>query len=232
MIRSRVPSKRVLRDSCSETRLSSQPSRSLAGSMDIHRFLRLRPYCFHYTAASNEASLRARSAIHSASYWLHAAGHGQRCRERRRQSEPVQGPGFSISLRDQAPLHEANILFEGGYAFADVLTLLNRHCFFWPGSADSPIAPGRKFRNRYRSERLSVVRVETAALVDANRDRLRLCQYNTGAPRWTNGRASPRGPRTLVKLSEFNLTPGAVVEVAFEDVAFLPERAWTIAPAT
>jgi hypothetical protein len=48
-------------------------------------------------------------------------------------------------------------------------------------------------------------------------------KYNTGAPRCTKGKGSPRGPNTFVAVERATFSVSGVVEVAFKDAVKLPE---------
>ncbi len=97
--------------------------------------------------------------------------------------------------------------------------------FFWPGTHTGPNAYGRRHFARYAADDCVVLCIPTAALVTANPPpgpRLEVCRHNFGSPRCTTGRKSPRGPRTIVGLEDFDGTAGEVVEVTFLGRVNLP----------
>ena len=195
-------------------------------AMDAARFIALRPYLYHLTARENLARIRRTASLESASRIATAAGSLNLPRTRRRQHVIVSLNGENIVLRDQAPLHQGNIEFADGWTYADFVESLNGRVFFWPGGALGAIAYGRRHFERYRAEEPIVVRVRTAALLHANPQCSPLfCAYNSGSPRCSFGRPSPRGPKTFLPACAFTRPASAVVEVTFVDVVTLPADA-------
>ena len=100
---------------------------------------------------------------------------------------------------------------------------LNDHVFFWPGSPSGSILMGREHFDRYSEEDRIVISVPTRsffAFNSPNRSPL-FCQYNSGAPRSSGGKKSPRGGSTFQPASSPNLDRAKVKEVVFTpDVAF------------
>ena|SRR5712691_7943752 len=98
-----------------------------------------------------------------------------------------------IVVRDQAPLHEGNLSLPRGYTFEDFIESLNGRIFFWPGSAAGPIPHGIRHFERYEQECPVILRVEFQSLLHANPGAEPLyCRYNSGSPRCSNGKKSPR----------------------------------------
>ena len=192
--------------------------------MDMHRFCETRPCLYHLTATSNIDSIFAIREIVSAASILRGAGMEAHLRTKRAVHLPVEVNGRSILLRDQRPFHCGNCRFEGGWDCGDVLTALNERVFFWPGDLDGPIDYGVRHFERYAGEACSVLVVPTAELLASNADRTpQVCRYNSGSPRCTGGRGSPRGPQTFVQAESFAGTPGTVREVTFTERVILPK---------
>ena len=127
-------------------------------------------------------------------------------------------------LRDQAPLREGNAALDGGWTFADLVEDLNGRVFFWPGTERRPIPDGQRHFERYADESIAVLMVDTTALFAANGGAT-FCRYNSGSPRWSGGRPSPRGPGTFVAAADAPFTAGQVVEVTFRNTVVLPNGA-------
>jgi hypothetical protein len=131
--------------------------------------------------------------------------------------------GIDVMLCDQSKLSEASMMLEEGFTFADLVELLNRQVFFWPGDGKGPVPSGRRHFERYSGHQPSVLRVPTKDLLRANpASEVRFCEYNSGSPRYCGGKPSPRGPRTFAVASEFTRGVGDVVEVTFADRITLP----------
>lgn len=69
-----------------------------------------------------------------------------------------------------------------------------------------------------------ILRVRTRDLADAAVDGLRLCSYNSGAPRCNRGRQRPRGPDTFVPPGTFPRRASQVVEVVVHKAVSLPDH--------
>lgn len=131
--------------------------------------------------------------------------------------------GTTISVRDQGPLHAGNMQLSGGYSFADFVESLNSRIFFWPGTAGGPISYGVRHFKRYKEERPAIVRIASQSLFAANPSVEPLfCSYDSGSPRCSNGKKSPRGPNTFLDSDHFIGTPSQVVEVTFDREVLLP----------
>jgi hypothetical protein len=112
----------------------------------------------------------------------------------------------------------------GGWNFEDLVEALNERVFFWPGTEHGPIDYGLRHFARYESECPLTIRVRTDDLFEANpRSIPEFCDRNSGSPRYSGGRASPRGPDTFVMASRFTGAPSRVVELTFTGSVRLPE---------
>jgi hypothetical protein len=151
------------------------------------------------------------------------AGRQDMLKKKRDRCMKVPVNGIEVSLRDQAPLHEANVAFEGNWQFEDLVEALNRLTFFWPGDAVGPNLYGRRHFERYRLEETVALRVPTSDLLSSNAQVTPLfCGFNSGSPRHSGGFASPRGPHTFLGACEFARTPTKVVELTFPSGVLLP----------
>jgi hypothetical protein len=142
---------------------------------------------------------------------------------RRQKHEKVAVSGKVITIRDQAPLHRRNMALPSGYAFEKFIESLNRRIFFWPGTLEKPISYGLRHFERYREEKPAILRISFQSLIDSNpRIEAHYCRYNSGSPRCSYGRKSPRGPNTFQPADEFEGRPDEVVEVTFNQPLTLP----------
>ena len=194
--------------------------------LTIDAFSRLRPYLYHLTAAENISRIQRTRRLNSAAQLFEAARRPDLIRVRRRQHERVSVEGEQIVIRDQAPLHRGNVGLQPEWEFADLIAMLNRQVFFWPGGPQSPIAYGVRHFERYRAEDTRIIRVPLVDLMAANASlEPHVCRYNSGSPRCNGGRPSPRSANTFVPLSTSQLRPGQVVEVTLSPSAALPVTA-------
>jgi len=195
----------------------------LAMSLDLTVFTRLRPYVYHLTARSNLSSIARDRHIESAEWILKRSGDVSLLRSRRRTHVTVRVGASGIQLRDQAPLHRGNLALSPSWSFEDLVEDLNRRVFFWPGTAAGPTPYGLRHFQRYAGEDPVIVRVATADLFDLNASSsIEFCRYNSGSPRCSGGKRSPRGPNTFVEAMSFEGTTSDVVEVTLRNVARLP----------
>ena len=178
-----------------------------------------RPFLYHLTASANLPGIAESLTLRCADSLLAEAGLSHKSSVRRLEHLAVPGNGCTTQLRDQRPLIEGAIQFEEGWDLARFVQYVNEHVFFWPGRLFGPIGPGLNHFERYRAESPAILRFPTAALRDAE---LRFSRYNSGAPRCSGGKYSPRGRRTYLPASEFTGTTSEVVEVVAIGVCKLP----------
>lgn len=192
-------------------------------AFSLDRFQVVRPYLYHLTARTNLEQMRKSRRIFSAALLLEQTDNKHWLTERREKPVQIVLDGESISIRDQYPLHRGNLSLEVGWEFPAFVHHLNKHVFFWPGSAVQPIDYGIRHFQRYDAEDTIILKVPFTALQRQNPDSIALfCKYNSGSPRRVAGRASPRGASTFSPASEVGFTPGEVVEVVFRDQVDLP----------
>jgi hypothetical protein len=185
-----------------------------------------RPYLYHLTHRQNLSHIRQMACLVPAAILMERAGRADLIRTRRRGHERVTIESRVIVLRDQSPLHKGNAKLPRGYTFEGFLESLNRRIFFWPGNEAGPIAYGIRHFQHYENENPIMLRMDFESLLRANPLIEPLyCRYNSGSPRCSHGKKSPRGPNTFVSANNFLETPGKVVEVTFDSEILLPRNA-------
>ena len=192
-------------------------------SLSLSHFVTLRPALYHLTSTQNLGRIAQTLVLDPASTLFRAAGRKELCRLRRRGTTDININGETIRIRDQDPLHRGNIALLNGWTFEDLVSHLNDHVFLWPGKESGPNSYGQRHFERYVSEKPVVLRFRTLELFSANREAEPLfCRYNSGAPRWSRGEASPRGPAIFQNATAVNYSVTAVVELTFKSRIVLP----------
>lgn len=189
--------------------------------MKLDRFLTFRPYAYHLTARQNIRGIRQQGALLSASQIAKRPSEKSALTARRTGSISME----AAHIRDQRPLHRGNVEFAPGFTFEQLLALLNSLVYFWPGpqvEEKGPIAYGWRHFGRYQAESPVILRTRTADLIAENAHEVLVCPYNSGSPRCSHGRKSPRGPQTFRPIADFPGAPSKVVEIAFSETARLP----------
>jgi hypothetical protein len=186
------------------------------------RMAAVRPLLYHLTAASNIAQIRQEGRLVSANRLFERANARHLSGVRRREHHLLQVDGELVVIRDQAPLHKGNMSLDVGWDFSRFVEELNDLVFFWPGTEDGPIPHGRRHYERYADEPVRILRIRTSDALATPLVRPLVCKYNSGSPRWSRGRPSPRGASTFVELSDAPFPASAVVEVAFRRELTLP----------
>lgn len=187
--------------------------------MDLEKLNRLRPFVYHLTSANSIPSISESGFLRSACSL--AADHGSVDKLLSKRRDSLIFPNATI--RDQAPLYEQNIEFAEGFSMTNFLELLNAHVYFWPGNGKCPTDYGQRHFERYKSEKPLVLRIPLLDLVAENRpSRPLLCRFNSGSPRCSGGKKSPRTPNTFEAIGLFKGTPSQVVEIVYRDEAKLP----------
>ena len=189
----------------------------------LAQFCNTRPYLYHLTALANLGTILADRSLYSAEYLCERAG--VTLNGKRREHFPLDLDGTPILLRDQRPLHPGNVALGDGWTWDDLLRELNQRVFFWPGRIDGPSDHGRRHHQRYADERPLLLRLMTRDVISANPGRPpEFCRYNSGAPRCTKGRGSPRGADSFVPADRFPGRASQVVEVTYVRRVLLPQR--------
>lgn len=193
--------------------------------LSLERFVRLRPWLFHLTAASNVSRIERLARLECASNLLEAAGQADAAWQRRREHLRVRIGNESIHIRDQAPLKE-RLLAPGSLDLSGVVRMLNDRVYFWPGTEAGPIFSGRSHFARYLNEDCRVLVVNTREVIGANAERLQWARCNSGSP----GRAPQiRDGRTFLSPENFEDTPGAVIECVFQRFCDLANVGYRVA---
>jgi len=193
-------------------------------AFSLLRFGQVRPYLYHLTSSDNLSRIRSLRRLESAERLLSKAGLPGLLPERRPTHHLITVDGVPVRLRDQTPLFSGNIEYEDGWDFAAVVAHLNRRVFFWPGGESGPIDYGKRHHERYEGEQPAVIRVPTASLLRENRGNPPLfSRFNSGSPRCSGGRKSPRGSRTFLEAKRCDFTASEVVEVTFLNEVVLPD---------
>jgi hypothetical protein len=192
-------------------------------AFSLDRFAALRPFLFHLTAFDNLERVRRTGALESAAALIARSDRPGLLRERRPSGERVTVDGAAVHVRDQAPLHAGNVALPPDWEFEDLVEMLNQQVFFWPGGERGPIDYGLRHFGTYADEKSAILRVPFRSIAGANPGNPpRFCRFNSGAPRWSAGRAAPRGPDTFQEAAACDVLPGGVVEVTFQGRAALP----------
>jgi len=120
---------------------------------------------------------------------------------RRPKSLAIECDGLgTVVIRDQTPLREQFLIdaLTDGMTVKEWLDILNNRVFFW-------LHPDRLAEllnaRRYRNHAHDVIVVDTASLVAAHADRIRLSAINSGATLYPN--AHERGPSTFMFIAEY-----------------------------
>jgi hypothetical protein len=181
--------------------------------LDLHAYSALRPMLYHVTSELNLASIQHTRVLCSSAMLT-----SDRCHTARSADERVKRDQPVIMLRDQLALRPGQVDLTGGWQWQDLVAALNGRVFFWPGDHDCPNRYGRKFLDTYckRGQRSMVLRFGFWELIQANLDTpAYFCRFNSGAPRISGGRRSPRGPDTFLTADEWCDPPSRAAEVYF-----------------
>lgn len=190
----------------------------------LSAFQSLRPYLYHLTDQRNVERIRWTGGLVCATRLLRQAKRHAVISAKRPQSIAVTVDRDEVWIRDQRPLHAGNVGLQGGWTFEDLVRTLNDKVFFWPGTSAGPISYGIRHYERYASDGPALLRLSSSRVMAANPTATPLfCRYNSGSPRWSNGVASPRGPRTFVACNDAEFSAAQVVECVFSEEVRLPD---------
>jgi len=191
----------------------------------LTQFAATRPYLYHLTSQGNCKRLVQSRRLHSAAQVLRASRNRKWLDTKRTDIVTVTFEGLELDLRDQQPLYEGKTRLEGGWTFEDLIRELNERVFFWPGWRHEVISYGIRHYERYANDSPAIIRVKTQNVFDANpRLTPHFCKYNSGSPRTTQGRGSPRGPNTFIECGCAPFTASSVVEVTYVGLICLPHQ--------
>lgn len=189
----------------------------------LEAFARVRPYLYHLSARSNASRIRRTQTLSCAAELLSAGGLDRVIRSKRAEGLHIEIDNERVHIRDQAPLYSGNVLLQQSYSFEDLIANLNSRVFFWPGTASGPNSSGQRHFSKYRGELPVVLRVPFLSALKSNPGGEPLfSKYNSGSPRCSGGKGSPRGTSTFVLASVAKFTPSVVVEVTFLRRMLLP----------
>jgi hypothetical protein len=155
-------------------------------------------------------------------------------RSRRAESIPLEREGMDRAVvRDQLPLREKTLeKCLTDMTLEQWLETLNSRVFFW---LNEPHLEGLLGARAYRGDAHDVITVDTAALVERDRAKIRLSPINSGS---TLYKPTPRGSQTFMPIADYPFIErrrargnDAIVELAveggverIEEVALTAER--------
>ena len=199
--------------------------------MDLKHLTNKREFLYHLTSSENLRLILAVGKIYSTTHLIRNSDLSEQDQEvvlrRRRPDHYFLGEGDDrIMIRDQGPISEKALskCLTNGIQVGDFLKHLNDRVFFWPNLSRLRIHYGR-----YELEQPSIIRLRSEDVIALNEERLRLCQWNSGATRpipYYDGKPPPRGIESFMKVEDFDLPIGKVAEVTFEMECQLPEEFW------
>jgi hypothetical protein len=185
----------------------------------IERFVELRPFLYHSTSLSNLGRICATRSLVSASRFLSDSAQS----ERRAAAVQLEVDGTNVHVQSQRPLIWANVEPEEGWTLPKFVSHLNEFVFFWPGNERGPIPHGQRhfFGNKWPNQQAVTLRIPTKEL-DLETVELLFCPFNSGSPRCSGGRHSPRGSRTFLPACDFARDASEVIEVVVSGAITLP----------
>ncbi len=162
------------------------------------------PRLWHMAHGGGWPSIRDRGLM-SASALLDAYGVAGDARAavesaRRPASVPLARAGWPVAvIRDQGPMTDARLAMclRDGLSPKDWYEILNRRTFFW---LSRPRVRRLLKAKAYRNLEQTVLTIDTAGLVAAHRDRVRLSPINSGSTLFT---PQPRGHATFRRIADF-----------------------------
>ena len=201
----------------------SRARQTVLMSFALSEFTRLRPFAYHVTNRQNAPALQRSRHIRTTYSLLQSANRLDLLRQRRSDYVTLTTPDGIVVLKDQKPLIQANTALADGWDFGSYVAFLNGFTFFWPGTDLAPIGPGRRLLGHYESDGPLVLRMPTADLLSANRDATpEFCAFNSGAPRYNDGKPASRGADLFTSARDFPRRASEVVELAFRTDVTLP----------
>ena len=195
-----------------------------------NELFRLRPFAYHTSCLENFRAIQRHLELRSATEILEGTRHAQLLGRRRTRSVALEIAGERIVIRDNKPLRPGSLLLTHGWQLHDWLRELNSRVYFWPGTAQGPIRPGRAHCERYAGESpVFVIRMPTRSLVNSNKTRqLWVARCNSGSARHHSGRPVQRGPDTFQRPATAGFRPSKIVEFTYKHRATLPvDATWS-----
>jgi len=182
--------------------------------------IRLYPRLFHVAEAGSWPQISRRGLLTSAQlcelYDVQEPQRRTHLAARRPAKSPLEHPAHGRAvLRDQGPLSTTKLAgcLADGMTVEQWLVALNGRVFFW-------LQENRLDRmlKAYDEQDHDVLTVDTAGLVGAHQDRVRLSRINTGSTAYL---ARPRGPGTFQRVEDYPHPARRRAVAAASDVAEL-----------
>lgn len=182
--------------------------------------IKLYPRLYHVAEAGSWPQISRYGLLTSAQlcdlYDVHDPQRRTLLAARRPAKSPLEHPTHgSAVLRDQGPLSVAKLAqcLTDGMTVEQWLVALNSRVFFW-------LQENRLHRmlKAYDDQDHNVLIVDTAGLVSAHQDRVRLSRINSGSTAYL---ARPRGPGTFQRIEEYPHPARRRAVAAASDVAEL-----------
>ena len=172
--------------------------------MNVDELVSTFPVLYHSTAGGRWAAIRDHG-LWTAEQIVRTAGCDRQSADlilstRRAHAVQLTHPVLgAVTVRDQAPLRpEVLRPCLTDLSVAQWLSLLNNRVFFWLHlSRVSTLLSGRRNRDLEHD----VIAVDTASLVEAHGQRIRLSPINSGAALYPN--AAPRGSQTFHTIADY-----------------------------
>lgn len=170
--------------------LPYEPARPhLAAVVTIDELLRTYPRLYHMAAGGTWPAIQ-RHGLLPTTYIVTTSGlpADQQARllsQRRSVSVTIAHPSLgTVTVRDQAPLREPFLSASmTDMTIAQWLGLLNDRVFFW---LHPDRLRGLLTAQRYRDRVQDVITIDTRSLVEAHRNEIRLCAFNSGSTLYSN----------------------------------------------
>ena len=192
--------------------------------MDIEKYIQTRPVVYHLTDRLNLEQIQDTSMLFPTATFYEEAGLPHKSRCLRHDSDVVSINGVKVHIRDQAPLHAGHMSLCHNTTYTEFIEFLNQHVYFWPGTCAGPNDYGIRHFARYRKRKEDsvVLACDSASLFQVNTEP-RFSRYNSGSPRCSGGKRSPRCIDMFRLADDFVGTPSKVVEVTFRDAVQLSD---------
>lgn len=172
--------------------------------MRAEQLIETYPRLFHMAEADAWPSIQRHGLLSTAAllelFEVSAAARHALLAQRRPESVMIAHPTHGRAVvRDNGPLHEGKLAAcLTDMTVPDFLGLINAHVFFWPGQDRLD----RLFRApAYVGRPHLILELETASVVAAHADEVRLSPINSGS---TIFKAQPRGSHTFASIGDYD----------------------------
>jgi hypothetical protein len=198
-------------------------------SMDIDRLVALHPRLYHMTEAGAWESIRSLGLMSaSATLDFFGIGGAERLRlestQRSGKTRIITDQTPGVVLRDQRPMPRSQLLvaLEDGMTPEAWYRTINSKVFFWVSHARLECLLNAR---SYRHEQHDVLTIDSAPLIRAYAEQIRLSPMNSGN---TFPMPAKRSARTFSRIREYPVTPAGspkkrivelVVEYSVPDIA-------------